>query len=111
MMISQVNFARPWDMSGSAAGNATTIGNNNNSSNCFITGNDHHRLTNAASTLGLAPLQVRANSRLVEVRNRIFTILRIYLIGIFSSCVKSGFCRVTIVEKLRIFFSFFLNFG
>jgi hypothetical protein len=59
-MISQVNFARPWDMSGSAAGNAATTIGNNNSSNCFLTGNDH-RLTNAASNLGLAPLQVRAN--------------------------------------------------
>jgi inorganic pyrophosphatase/exopolyphosphatase len=60
-MISQVNFARPWDMSGSAAGgntNPSVVGNNNNNNSVGII-SDHHRL---ASALGLAPLQVRAAS-------------------------------------------------
>jgi inorganic pyrophosphatase/exopolyphosphatase len=62
-MISQVNFARPWDMSGSVAGgnntnNPSVVGNNNNNNSVGII-SDHHRL---ASALGLAPLQVRAAS-------------------------------------------------
>lgn len=103
MMISQVNFARPWDMSGSAVGNATTIGNNNNSSNCFITGNDHHRLTNAASTLGLAPLQVRANNRLVEVRHKKFDYF-IYLIGIFLLLREERFLPCDNRPQIFLFF-------
>jgi hypothetical protein len=64
-MISQVNFARPWDMSGSVAGgnntnNPSVVGNNNNNNNNSVgIISDHHRL---ASALGLAPLQVRAAS-------------------------------------------------
>jgi hypothetical protein len=101
MMISQVNFARPWDMSGSAVGNATTIGNNNNSSNCFITGNDHHRLTNAASTLGLAPLQVRANNRLVE-----FTAHKILII-LFLLLREERFLPCDNRREIFTFFFFF----
>jgi hypothetical protein len=68
-MISQVNFARPWDMSGSAAGgntNPSVVGNNNNNNNNSVgIISDHHRL---ASALGLAPLQVRAASASAHVK-------------------------------------------
>jgi hypothetical protein len=67
-MISQVNFARPWDMSGSVAGgntNPSVVGNNNNNNNNSVgIISDHHRL---ASALGLAPLQVRASASVASL--------------------------------------------
>ena len=61
-MISQVNFARPWDMSGnsgSVAGgvvlNSNNSANNNNNNNNIDRQNESQRL---AQALGLAPLQV-----------------------------------------------------
>ena len=53
-MISQVNFARPWDMSGSAGNSVGGDSGNNNNNLVGNNNNNNSRLT----ALGLAPLQV-----------------------------------------------------
>lgn len=60
-MISQVNFARPWDMSGSASGGVG--GNNNSGSNNT---NNNNRPEQRLTALGLAPLQVSQRIEIIK---------------------------------------------